>query len=80
MGVGHDAAKRRLMHSMETWAIVLGIGIAIPAILIAMAILRRRREPAESAPDGAAARSAEQQKALERRQTLGYTQNAERDL
>ena len=66
------------MHPMETWAFVLGIGIAIPALLIAMAVLRRRRKPAESAPKEA--RSAEQQKALERRQTLGYTQNAERDL
>ena len=76
--MGHDAANRRLMHPMETSALVLGIGIAIAAILIAMAVLRRRREPAESAPKET--RSAEQRKALERRQTLGYTQNVERDL
>jgi hypothetical protein len=64
---------------METWAVVMGIGVAIPAVLIVMAVLRRRAMPHEPppAPEG---RSAEQQKALERRQTLGYTQNAERDL
>ena len=74
--MGHDAAKRRLMHPMETSALVSGIGIAIAAIL--MAVLRRRRKSAESPPKEA--RSVEQRKALERRQTLGYTQNAERDL
>jgi hypothetical protein len=64
---------------METWVLVLGIGIAIPAMLIAMAVVRRRAGPHEPAlpPEG---RSAEQQKALERRQSLGYTQNSERDL
>ena len=64
---------------METWAVVLGIGVAIPAILIVIAVLRRRARPHEPPPppDG---RFAAQQKALERRQTLGYTQNVERDL
>lgn len=64
---------------METWAAVLGIGVAIPAILIIMAVLRRRARPHEPPPPPER-RSAEQQKALERRQTLGYTQNVERDL
>jgi hypothetical protein len=64
---------------METWALVLGIGVAIPAILIVIAVVRRRAGRHEP-PVGGKRRSAEQQKALERRQTLGYTQNAERDL
>ena len=64
---------------METWVLIVGIGIAVPAILIAMAVVRRRAGPHEPPPlpEG---RSAEQQKALERRQSLGYTQNSERDL
>ena len=39
---------------------------------------RRGRSPEEAPPSDE--RTAEQQKALERRQGLGYTQNAERDL
>jgi hypothetical protein len=64
---------------METWVLVLGIGVAIPAVLIAMAVIRRRATPRRPtpAPEG---RSAGQRKALERRQSLGYTQNPERDL
>ena len=62
---------------METWALALAIGMAVPAILIAWAVVRRLRNRDAPPPEG---RTAEQQKALERRQSLGYTQNVERDL
>jgi hypothetical protein len=64
---------------METWLLILGIGIVIPAFLIVMAVVRRRAK-AQEPPPPTERRSAEQQKALERRQSLGYTQNVERDL
>ena len=79
MRVGLAAAKSRLMHPMETWVLILGIGTVIPAILIAMAVVRRRARPQEP-PTPPERRSGDQQKALERRQSLGYTQNVERDL
>jgi len=79
MRVGYAGRKSRLMHPMETWALILGIGLVIPAILIAMAVVRGRARP-QVPPRPPEGRSADQRKALERRQSLGYTQNAERDL